>query len=146
MRLSAKGEYGVRAMVYLALNYRSGPIPLSKIALGENISQQFLEQIFAALRREGLIYSTRGIKGGYTLAYPPEKICVGDIIRALEGPITPVNCLSEGKEEADRCTRADICLARNVWERLRDHINYLLDNISLQDMIEGKFDEFIVNK
>ncbi|NMB42354.1 MAG: Rrf2 family transcriptional regulator [Firmicutes bacterium] len=139
MRLSAKGEYGVRAMIYLALNYGNGPIPLSRIAGGENISRPFLEQIFAILRRGGLINSTRGVKGGYTLASPPEKICVGDIVRALDGPITPVDCLSEEKGAGDRCAKVDFCLARNVWEKLGDHINQLLNNISLQDMIEGTF-------
>jgi len=83
MRLSAKGEYGVRAMIYLALNYGNGPIPLSRIAGGENISRPFLEQIFAILRRGGLINSTRGVKGGYTLASPPEKKYVSGI---LSGP------------------------------------------------------------
>ncbi|NLL57430.1 MAG: Rrf2 family transcriptional regulator [Firmicutes bacterium] len=140
MRLSAKGEYGVRAMICLALNFSSSPVPLREIAVGENISQQFLEQIFAVLRREGLVHSTRGAKGGYSLAYPPEQICVGDIIRALDGPITPVNCLSEEEKKADRCGRADVCLARSVWEKLRDHINHLLDNISLKDMIQGTFE------
>ena len=139
MRLSAKGEYGVRAMIYLALNYGDGPIPLSKIAMGENISRPFLEQIFRILRLNGLIYSTRGVKGGYTLTCPPEKICVGDIVRALDGPITPVDCLSEEKNSVDRCAKADFCLARNVWEKLGEHINHLLNNISLQDMIKGTF-------
>lgn len=139
MRLSAKGEYGVRAMINLALNYPEGPIPLSQIARMENISRQFLEQIFATLRREGLISSTRGIKGGYSLAHHPEKICVGDIIRALEGPIIPVDCLDERVEGGQRCGREDICLARNVWEKLRNHINNLLDNITLQDMLDYRF-------
>ena len=142
MRLSAKGEYGVRAMICLALNFQSGPVPLSAIAAGENISQQFLEQIFAVLRQKGLVHSTRGAKGGYSLAFPPEQICVGDIIRALDGPITPVNCLSEKEKEADRCNRADVCLARSVWEKLRDHVNHFLDNITLRDMIEGTFEHF----
>jgi len=127
-------------MICLALNFQNGPVPLSAIAMGENISQQFLEQIFAVLRRKGLVCSTRGAKGGYSLAYPPEQIRVGDIIRALEGPITPVNCLSEKEKGTDRCARADICLARNVWKKLRDHINHLLYNISLQDMIQGTFE------
>lgn len=139
MRLSAKGEYGVRAMVHLALHYRDGPIPLSRIAADENISRQYLEQIFLLLRRKGFISSVRGVKGGYILALPPEKIFVGDIIRALEGPIIPVDCLSEkDEEESLACGRSERCLASNVWEKLRDHINQLLDNISLQDMIECK--------
>jgi Rrf2 family transcriptional regulator, cysteine metabolism repressor len=139
VRLSARGEYGVRAMVYLALNYHDGPVPLSKISLGENISHNFLEQIFATLRRDGLIKSTRGMKGGYALAHLPKKIYVGDIIRALEGPITPVDCLSENSDgDKCRCTRAEDCLSRNLWGKLRDHINEVLDNISLQDMLDWK--------
>ncbi len=139
MRLSARGEYGVRAMVHLALNYRGDPVPLSRIAGSENISQQFLEQIFSMLRKGGLINSIRGAKGGYTLAYPPEKICVGDILRVLEGPIAPVECVSEeGNGEACRCGRSEECLARHVWERLRDRINDVLDNTTLYDMLHGK--------
>ena len=138
MRLSAKGEYGVRAMVYLALNYENGPVPLRAISQSENISQHFLEQIFAILRREGLIKSTRGAKGGYTLAHLPQHVYVGDIIRALEGPLFPVDCLSEdGQGDKNRrCNKTEDCLVRNVWEKLREHIDNLLDNISLQDMLD----------
>jgi Rrf2 family cysteine metabolism transcriptional repressor len=138
VRLSAKGEYGVRAMVYLALNYENGPVPLRAISQSENISQHFLEQIFAILRREGLIKSTRGAKGGYTLAHLPQHVYVGDIIRALEGPLFPVDCLSEdGQADKNRrCNKTEDCLVRNVWEKLREHIDNLLDNISLQDMLD----------
>ncbi len=139
MRISTRGEYGVRAMVYMALNYLDGDIPLSRIALEENISQQYLEQIFSPLRQSGLINSKRGAKGGYTLARSPEKIFVGDIIRALEGPIAPVECVSDQKKNEDcRCGKSDNCLARQVWEKLRDHINELLNDISLQDMLDWK--------
>ncbi|MGI6318184.1 MAG: Rrf2 family transcriptional regulator [Firmicutes bacterium] len=148
MRLSAKGEYGVRAMVYLALNYENGPVPLSSISQNENISQYFLEQIFATLRRGGLIKSTRGVKGGYMLAQQPQHVYVGDIIRVLEGPLFPVDCLAEGGQvdKNRRCNKTEDCLVRNVWEKLREHIDNLLDNISLQDMldwsIESKNTEF----
>ena len=140
MRLSAKGEYGVRAMIHLALRYRGGPVPLSRIAMEENISRQYLEQIFLLLRRSGLIYSVRGVKGGYSLSSPPGEIFVGDIVRVLDGPITPVDCLAEntGGEEPSSCGRGEDCLARKVWERLRDQINQLLDSISLQDMMDCK--------
>lgn len=139
MRLSAKGEYGIRAMVYLALHYRDGPIPLSRIAADENISRQYLEQIFFLLRKKGFITSVRGVKGGYCLASPPGEIFVGEIIRILEGPIMPVDCLSE-KEEAELypCGKSERCLASNLWEKLRNQITQLLDNISLQDMVESK--------
>ncbi|MEW5921728.1 MAG: Rrf2 family transcriptional regulator [Bacillota bacterium] len=139
MRLSSRGEYGVRAMLHLALNYNEGYISLSRIAAAEDISQQYLEQIFANLRRGGLIRSNRGVKGGYTLASPPQSIYVGDIIRVLDGPITPVECVSEEGDEPDcRCGKSDNCLARNLWMKLRDHINQLLDEISLQDMLKWK--------
>lgn len=139
MRLSSRGEYGVRAMIHLALNYNEGFIPLSRIAAVEDISQQYLEQIFANLRRGGLICSNRGVKGGYALASHPQAIYVGDIIRALDGPITPVNCVSDTQTEDDcRCGRTDDCLARSLWMKLRDHINQLLDGITLQDMLNWK--------
>ncbi len=133
MKLSAKGEYGVRAMVMLALCYDDGPVPLREIAEKENISYQFLEQIFLPLRRAGLIDSVRGPKGGYALARAPGEIKVGDIIRALEGPIAPVDCVSEGK--SDRCGRTEACLTRGIWEKLRDRMSQLLDEITLADVI-----------
>ncbi len=141
MRLSSRGEYGVRAMIHLALNYNEGFIPLSRIAAAEDISQQYLEQIFASLRRRGLIVSNRGVKGGYSLSSPPQAIYVGEIIRALDGPIAPVECVSDENEEDDpdcRCGKSDSCLARNLWMKLRDHINQLLDGITLQDMLNWK--------
>jgi Rrf2 family protein len=133
MKLSAKGEYGVRAMVILALEFRAGPIPLREIAERENISYQFLEQIFLPLRRSGLLESVRGAKGGYTLARPPDKINVGDVIRALEGPIAPVVCVSEGGTET--CDRSIGCLTRGIWEKLRDSMSEVLDEITLADVI-----------
>lgn len=140
--MSARGEYGVRSMIFLALKHQDGFIPLSRIASEEGISRHFLEQIFADLRREGLITSARGVKGGYALAHAPSKICVGDIIRALEGPITPVDCLSSEEGDGRGCHRGKIidhCLAHRVWRKLQDHINQLLDNITLQDMLNWKY-------
>lgn len=135
MRLSTKGEYGLRAMVVLALKYRDGPVPLREVAEQENISLQYLEQIFPALRRATLIQSIRGAKGGYTLAREPSKTRVGDIIRALEGPLAPVGCVIEGDDIKEFCSRSTGCLTRNVWERLYERINDVLDEISLGDMI-----------
>ncbi|NLM46193.1 MAG: Rrf2 family transcriptional regulator [Firmicutes bacterium] len=132
MKITAKGEYGVRAMAMLARDYRAGPIPLREIAVREGISYQFLEQIFLPLRRAGLIASVRGAKGGYTLAHPPEKIRVGDIVRALEGPIAPVDCVAEGKNNS--CRRKNICPTRGIWEKLRDTMSEVLDEITLADV------------
>ncbi|MCR3922876.1 MAG: Rrf2 family transcriptional regulator [Firmicutes bacterium] len=133
MKVSAKGEYGVRAMAILALEYRAGPVPLREIAQREDISYQFLEQIFLPLRRAGLIASVRGAKGGYVLAKPPEEVKVGDILRTLEGPIAPVECVAEGK--SDSCGRSAACLTRGIWERLRDTMSEVLDDITLADVI-----------
>lgn len=136
MKLTAKGEYGVRAMVRLALNYRAGPMPLPEIARQEDISPQFLEQIFMVLRRAGLIESVRGAHGGYGLAKPPQQIPIGDIVRALEGPIAPVDCLADqGEDGQHACNRQDACLTRGIWEKLRDRMQEVLDDISLEDMI-----------
>lgn len=135
MKLSAKVEYGVRAMVVLAVNYHSGPIPLREVAEREGISMSFLEQIFMDLRRALLIKSSRGSRGGYMLSLSPEKICVGDIVRAVEGPITPVNCLSDNNRDPC-CHRRDSCLTRQVWEKLRDRINDVLDEVTLDELID----------
>ncbi|NLN06887.1 MAG: Rrf2 family transcriptional regulator [Firmicutes bacterium] len=132
MKITAKGEYGVRAMAMLAQDFRAGPIPLREIADREGISYQFLEQIFLPLRRAGLITSVRGAKGGYALAHPPEKIKVGDIVRILEGPIAPVDCVAEGNESS--CKRKSICLTRGIWEKLRDTMSEVLDEITLADV------------
>ncbi|NLC12107.1 MAG: Rrf2 family transcriptional regulator [Firmicutes bacterium] len=135
MRLTAKGEYGVRAMVHLAFHYRDGPVPLKAIAKVENISFQYLEQIFPDLRRHGLVNSVRGPKGGYMLARHPRDIRVGDILRALEGPINPVSCFSEERREERSCPGPEQCKTRFVWEILRDRINDVLDSITLEDLV-----------
>lgn len=137
MKLSAKVEYGVRAMAMLAFYYRGGPLPLREIAEQENISLNFLEQIFPDLRRGGLITSVRGSRGGYMLSRSPAEIKIGDIVRAVEGPITPVNCLADnGKDPC--CHRREGCLTRQVWERLRDKINDVLDDVSLDELVDCK--------
>lgn len=137
MRLSAKVEYGVRAMAVLAIYYQSGPVSLREIAGQEKISLKFLEQIFRALRRADLVTSVRGSRGGYMLSRPPVDINVGDIVRAVEGPITPVNCLAEDNPDPC-CHRREDCLTRQVWERLRDKINDVLDEVTLDDLVDIK--------
>lgn len=138
MKLSARVEYGVRAMAVLALHDRSGPLPLREIARSEEISFQFLEQIFPDLRKAGLVGSVRGARGGYYLARPPEQINVGDIVRAVEGPIAPVNCLVENESREPCCHRGEACRTRHVWEKLRDRINEVLDSVYLDDLIGSK--------
>jgi len=138
VKLSARVEYGVRAMAVLAFHYREGAVPLREIAHKESISYQFLEQIFPGLRRAGLIESMRGVRGGYLLARPPAEIKVGDIVRAVEGPIAPVSCLAQSAEGEGCRHLAGGCMTRRVWEKMRDRINEVLDEVNLADLIDLK--------
>ena len=135
MRLSTRGQYGVRALVQLAANYDKGPMPLREISKNENISYQYLEQIFLDLKKNELVRSVRGARGGYSLARDPNKITVGDIIRSLEGPIGPVDCVKE--EDSKSCERSSICVSRNVWKKLRDRMTEVLDEFTLKDLTES---------
>lgn len=132
MRLSTRGHYGLKAMFDLARHYGAGPIPLKSVAERQNISEYYLEQLIALLRKGGLVKSVRGARGGYALARPPGEIRVGDVIRIVEGPIAPVECVSEIK--AAECGQADSCITRMVWEKVRDSIAQAVDSITLEDM------------
>jgi len=133
LRLSTRGHYGLKAMFDLAQHYGTEPIPLKTVAERQNISENYLEQLIATLRKTGLVKSVRGSQGGYILARDPEKITVGDIIRVMEGPIAPVDCVSE--IEPAECDQADYCITRSVWARVRDSLAELMDSISLADML-----------
>ncbi|MBO8169747.1 MAG: Rrf2 family transcriptional regulator [Thermoanaerobacteraceae bacterium] len=134
MKLSTKGEYGLRAMFDLAQRYGTGPVSLKSIAARQEISEHYLEQLIAVLRKAGLVKSVRGAQGGYMLAREPEEIKVGEIIRALEGPIAPMECVSE--EDPEECHRSESCITRKIWRRVRDSISEVLDAITLQDMCD----------
>lgn len=134
MRLSTKGRYGVRALFDLALHSGDEAIALKSVAQRENISEKYLEHLFASLKKSGLIQSVRGAQGGYRLARPPEEITLGDIIRVLEGPIAPTDCVLDGG--GNDCDRSDRCVMRSIWCRVRDEINGILDSITLADIVE----------
>jgi len=133
LRLSTRGHYGLKAMFDLAQHYGNEPVPLKTVAERQNISENYLEQLIATLRKTGLVKSVRGSQGGYILARDPERITVGDIIRVMEGPIAPVDCVSE--IEPAECDQADYCITRSVWARVRDSLAELMDSISLADML-----------
>ena len=134
MKLSTKGRYGVAAMYDLALHYGQGPISLKSVAQRQSISEHYLEQLMGTLRKAGYVKSVRGAQGGYTLTKEPSQITVGDIIRIMEGPIAPVDCLLSGRMNNDYCDRAGICVTRGVWAKVRDSINSVLDSITLEDL------------
>ena len=119
-------------MVELAKHYGEGLLSLTEIAQAGNLPLAYLEQLFGGLRQAGLVEGTRGVKGGYRLARHPKEISVGDVVRALEGPIGPVDCVIEG-ESADCCTRSTSCTTKDLWMRVREGILEVLDNTSLDD-------------
>jgi len=132
LRLSTRGHYGLKAMLDLAQHFSAEPISLKSIAERQNLSGHYLEQLIAMLRKAGLVKSVRGAQGGYILARKPAEITVGDVIRALEGPIAPVYCVSE--KDPGNCDEADHCITRTVWARVRDGIAAVYDSITLADI------------
>lgn len=135
MKISTRGRYGVRAMYDLATRYGEGPVPLKEIAERQGISEHYLEQLIAPLRKAGLVKSLRGVAGGYELGRAPDRITVGDVIRVLEGPIAPVDCVSEEESQSATCEHPDSCITRRIWAKVRDSISSVLDSISLADLL-----------
>ncbi len=134
MKFSTKARYGLRAILDMAIYQNSGPITLNSIAERQGLSEGYLEQLMAPLKKSGIVKSIRGAQGGYILAKQPKDITTGEIIRALEGPIAPVACVSEDFPE--ECDRAEGCVTRMVWARVRDSIAGALDSLTLQDLVE----------
>ena len=132
MKFSTKSRYGLRAMIELAVHFNEGPISVKAIAESQEISEAYLEQLMSVLTRRNLAKSIRGSQGGYLLSRDPAKIKVGDIIRALEGPIVPVECVN--REDPIECNRFDKCVSRIVWERVRDVVDEALDSLTLQNL------------
>src|SRR5690606_14897980 len=132
MKLSTRGRYGLRAMLDLALHYDDGYISLRHIAERQEISEGYLEQVFAMLKKDGLVKSVRGAQGGYKLSYPPEDITVGMILRTLEGSLAPVECVDG--ENPSKCSRYDECVTKFIWEKMRDSLYEVVDSISLEDL------------
>ncbi len=132
MRVSAKELYGLRAMSEFARRFGQGPVSLSDIAKAQDISPAYLEQIAIDLRRAGLLESRRGAQGGYSLSRAPIQITAGDVIRALEGSILPVQCMVE--QQCAPCALEDRCSTRGIWEQVRDRLVDTLDAITLADL------------
>lgn len=133
MKLSTKGRYGVKAMLDLALHNDEGQISLKSIAERQEISENYLEQLFSALKKAGLVKSSRGAQGGYNLTLNPDRISVGNILRALEGSLAPADCVSNN--DSCNCKMADGCVTKLVWEKIRDGVNEVVDSIKLSDLI-----------
>lgn len=135
MKISTKGRYAVRVMLDLALNNTGECIKVKEIANRQGISEKYLEQIIAVLNKAGYVKSVRGAQGGYRIAKEPKEYTVGMILRLTEGSLAPVACLEEG---ADECERCDTCETLEVWKKLYDAINDVVDNVTLADLVEQR--------
>lgn len=129
MKISTKGRYGLKAMIDLALNSVNDSVTLKSISERQNISEGYLEQIFAALRKKGLIQGRKGSQGGYILGNSPSDISVGEILRALEGDLSVV----DANEITDNIM--DQCVNYNVWNKINMSINDIVDTITLEDLV-----------
>ena len=139
MKVSTRGEYGVRAMVALAHRFGEGPMSITEIAKVSSVPPAYLEQLIAPLRRAGLVESKRGARGGYVLSRQPDLIRVGDVYRVMEGPVAPMDCVSEDLD-AQTCPLIEGCETRPIWLKVRDSIIDALDSTTLADLAHAGSD------
>ena len=135
MRISTKGKYGLKAVVDIALtSLEQKSVSIKSIAQRQGISENYLEQIISNLKRAGIVGSVRGANGGYYLKKPAEQITVGDILRILEGPLTPTNCAIDPTNDACGESDCSSCSTKEVWLALFNKINEVVDSISIADL------------
>lgn len=135
MKLSTKGRYAVMAMVDIGLAASSDPVSLAEIAGRQEISQEYLEQLFLKLRRAGLVDSARGPGGGYRLARPPADIAVSDIIAAVDEPVKVTRC--EG-DAVEGCVKGERCCTHDLWQSLGRQMQNFLAAITLEDVVQKR--------
>lgn len=136
MMISTKGRYALRVMIDLAQNSGEGFVSLKDVAGRQEISMKYLEMIVSILNRGKMVKSQRGKAGGYRLMREPSEYTVGSIIKLAEGSLAPVSCVEEGGS----CDRMGECVTFPLWKKLDDVIDEYLENITLQDVLEGKID------
>jgi Rrf2 family protein len=133
LRLSTKGQYGVRAMYEIARGYKAGPITIKEISERQDVSVAYLEQILNTLRKAGLISSVKGPGGGYVLSKEPGSISIGAILGELEGPVAITSCL----DPKEGCMRVEGCVTHLLWKSLGEKIKGFLDTMTLRDLLGG---------
>ena len=135
MNVTSKGRYALRVMLDLAQHPDEGFISLKTIAERQNISMKYLEAIVGSLKKAGLVDSSRGKEGGYSLLRPPEEYSVGEILRCTEDKLAPVSCITA---EGVSCAQASACLTLPMWRELDELTNAYLDTVSLRDLLTGE--------
>jgi Rrf2 family protein len=134
MKVTTKGRYGLLAMVDLAAQEDGKCVSLKSVAERVGISEHYLEQLIKGLKKAGFVKSMRGAQGGYRLERPPADISVGDVLRVLEGSLSPAECLSEGANAACGGADCDNCVTKPVWGRIYESVNGVVDSISLSEL------------
>jgi Rrf2 family protein len=132
MYISTRGRYALRALLDVALHAEGGPVSRSEIAARQQISAEYIAQLFRSLAAAGLVRGVKGPGGGYVLAREAAEIRVGDVVRAVEGPIATVNCILPNSRP--RCDRLDSCVTRQLWVELSNTIADYLDSITILDL------------
>lgn len=133
MRLSTKSRYAVTSLLDLVLHADQGPVSLADISVRQDISLSYLEQLFAKMRRNKLVISTRGPGGGYQLGSSPEQVCIADVINAVDEEMRVTN-----KDAFDGSANYEPCLTEQLWEELSEEIERFLTTISLADLIKNE--------
>lgn len=134
LKITTKGRYGLRALIDLAKYSEIEPVSINSIATRQGISERYLEQLMTLLKKAGIIKSIRGAGGGYVLAREMSEISVGDVLRALEGSLEPVECAAFSQE--DSCEAAGGCVTKYVWQRINESINQTVNEISLKQLVD----------
>jgi len=134
MHISTRGRYALRALLDVALHAQQGPVSRSEIAVRQEISAEYIAQLFRSLAAAGLVRGVKGPGGGYVLTCDPAEIRVGDVVRAVEGPIAAVDCVQSNKLPI--CDRLDGCVTHQVWVELSIAIAEFLDSITLRDLCQ----------
>lgn len=137
MNFTAKEDYGLRAALDLAAHAGAGPVQAREIAARQAIPEQFLEQLLAALRRAEVVRSTRGASGGYALAADPSRVTVGNVLRALSGPLVPPELIDGPPDAADR-DLPETRVVRGVWAEIRDALRSVADSVTLAELLERR--------
>ena len=132
MKLSTRGRYATRALLDLALHQGEAPVLLKDIAQRQQISLPYLEHLITPLIAGGIVWSTRGARGGISLARPPEQVKLSEVIQLLEGSIAPVECVNN----PGVCSRSELCVTRDIWCELKKAMNGILESTTLQDLVE----------
>jgi Rrf2 family protein len=136
MKLSVRGEYALRALLVLGLNYGDNVVRIQTISEQQNIPRKFLEQILNDLKSLGAVASRRGAVGGYRLARPPENITLASIVRHIEGALAPVSCVSDRFYERCTCPNEARCPIREVMKEVREAVVNIMERMTVADLCE----------